>query len=55
MPFGKYAGWLLIDLPEPYLVWFRQQGFPEGELGTMLQCIYEVKLNGLEYLFDPLR
>ena len=55
MPFGKYAGTLLVDLPEPYLVWFRQQGFPEGELGAMLQCMYEVKLNGLEYLFDPLR
>lgn len=55
MPFGKYAGSLLIDLPEPYLVWLRQQGFPEGELGEMLQCIYEVKVNGLEYLFDPLR
>lgn len=55
MPYGKYAGALLVDLPEPYLVWFRQQGFPEGELGAMLQCMYEVKLNGLEYLFDPLR
>lgn len=55
MPYGKFAGKLLIDLPEPYLVWMRQQGFPEGELGTMLQCIYEVKLNGLEYLFAPLR
>jgi len=55
MPFGKFAGSLLIDLPEPYLVWLRQQGFPEGELGEMLQCVYEVKLNGLEYLFDPLR
>lgn len=55
MPFGKYAGRLLIDLPEPYLVWFRQQGFPEGELGEMLRCLYEIKLNGLEYLFDPLR
>ena len=55
MPFGKYAGRLLVDLPEPYLVWLRQQGFPEGELGAMLQCMYEVKLNGLEYLFDPLR
>lgn len=55
MPYGKYAGTLLIDLPEPYLVWLRQQGFPEGELGEMLQCIYEVKANGLEYLFDPLR
>ena len=55
MPFGKFAGTLLVDLPEPYLVWFRQQGFPEGELGTMLQCIYEIKLNGLEYLFDHLK
>lgn len=55
MPFGKYAGVLLVDLPEPYLVWFRKEGFPEGELGTMLQCMYEIKLNGLEYLFDPLR
>jgi uncharacterized protein len=55
MPFGKFAGTLLVDLPEPYLVWFRQQGFPEGELGEMLQCIYEIKLNGLEYLFDPLK
>ncbi|HJV36175.1 DUF3820 family protein [Geomonas sp.] len=55
MPFGKYAGTLLVDLPEPYLVWLRQQGFPEGELGDMLQCMYEVKLNGLEHLFDPLR
>ena len=55
MPFGKFAGTLLVDLPEPYLVWFRQQGFPEGELGKMLQCIYEIKLNGLEYLFEPLK
>jgi uncharacterized protein len=55
MPFGKFAGSLLVDLPEPYLVWFRQQGFPDGELGTMLQCIYEIKLNGLEYLFEPLK
>lgn len=55
MPYGKYAGRLLVDLPEPYLVWMRQQGFPEGGLGAMLQCMYEVKLNGLEYLFDPLR
>lgn len=55
MPFGKYAGVLLVDLPEPYLVWFRNQGFPGGELGAMLECMYEIKLNGLEYLFDPLR
>ncbi|HGX92612.1 MAG TPA: hypothetical protein ENK35_04775 [Candidatus Tenderia sp.] len=55
MPFGKYANRLLIDLPEPYVVWFAKQGFPKGELGTMLRIVYEIKLNGLEYLFEPLR
>ncbi len=55
MPFGKYRGLLLIDLPEPYVVWFSQNGFPEGELGQMLGIVYEIKVNGLEYLFDPLR
>lgn len=55
MPFGKYKGQLLIDLPEPYVVWFAKQGFPKGELGTMLGILYEIKLNGLEYLFKPLR
>ncbi len=51
MPFGKYKGVRLVDLPEPYLVWFSQKGFPEGKLGRMLQSVYEIKLNGLEYLF----
>jgi uncharacterized protein (DUF3820 family) len=55
MPFGKYKQRLLIDLPEPYVVWFAKQGFPEGELGRMLRIVYEIKVNGLEYLFDPLR
>ena len=55
MPFGKYKGLLLIDLPEPYVVWFRKQGFPKGELGVMLEILYEIKLNGLEYLFKPFR
>ena len=55
MPFGKYAGRLLIDLPEPYVVWFRQKGFPKGELGEMLSLLYEIKVNGLEYLFEPFR
>ncbi|MDR3580817.1 MAG: DUF3820 family protein [Oryzomonas sp.] len=55
MPFGKYQGRLLIDLPEPYVVWFAQQGFPKGKLGDQLRTIYEIKVNGLEYLFDPLR
>jgi uncharacterized protein (DUF3820 family) len=55
MPFGKYKGLLLIDLPEPYVVWFNDKGFPEGSLGDMLRSIYEIKVNGLEDLFKPLR
>jgi uncharacterized protein (DUF3820 family) len=55
MPFGKYAGRLLIDLPESYVVWFRQKGFPKGELGEMFSLLYEIKVNGLDYLVDPLR
>jgi uncharacterized protein (DUF3820 family) len=55
MPYGKYAGRLLIDLPEPYVVWFANKGFPKGELGEMLRIVHEIKVNGLEYLFDPLR
>jgi len=55
MPFGRYKGRLLIDLPEHYVLWFAKKGFPEGELGRMLNILYEVKVNGLEYLFEPLR
>lgn len=55
MPFGKYKNRLLIDLPEPYLVWFSRQGFPKGKLGDMLRTVYEIKRNGLEYLFNPLK
>lgn len=55
MPFGKYKGVLLIDLPEPYVVWFHGQGFPEGQLGQLLGLLYEVKLNGLEDLITPLK
>jgi len=55
MPFGKYKGRLLIDLPEPYVIWFARQGFPKGELGEMLHTVLEIKINGLEYLFKPLR
>ena len=55
MPFGKYKDRRLIDLPEPYVVWFAQKGFPDGKLGDMLRMVYEIKLNGLEYLFKPLR
>lgn len=55
MPFGKYKGVRLVDLPEPYVVWFAQKGFPSGKLGIMLQIVYEIKTNGLEYLFEPFR
>jgi uncharacterized protein (DUF3820 family) len=55
MPFGKYKGRLLIDLPKPYVIWFAKKGFTEGELGRMLNILYEVKMNGLEYLFKQLR
>lgn len=55
MPFGKYAGTRLVDLPERYVVWFAQKGFPEGELGRMLQAVYEIKVNGLEYLFEQIK
>ena len=55
MPFGKYANRLLIDLPEPYVIWFANKGFPHGELGEMLKIVHEIKVNGLEYLFEPLR
>jgi uncharacterized protein (DUF3820 family) len=55
MPYGKYKGWTLCDLPEPYLVWYQQKGFPEGKLGMLLNTLYEIKLNGLEFLLKPLR
>ena len=55
MPFGKYQGRYLTDLPEPYLVWFRQRGFPEGHIGTMLEAMYEIKVNGLEHMVAELR
>jgi len=55
MPFGKYKDRLLCDLPVSYLEWFAQKGFPKGKLGMQLQTIYQIKINGLEYLLQPLR
>lgn len=55
MPFGKYQGTMLIDLPESYVVWFHAQGFPEGQIGQLLGLLYEIKLNGLEELVRPLK
>lgn len=50
MPFGKYQGTPLIYLPEPYLVWFSQKGFPPGQLGELMALVLEIKTNGLEPL-----
>jgi uncharacterized protein (DUF3820 family) len=54
MPFGKYAGSLLIDLPEAYVVWFARVGYPEGQIGELLASLYAIKENGLEGLLRPL-
>lgn len=54
MPFGKYKGTLLYKLPVSYLEWFAAKGFPPGKLGMCLQTLYEIRLNGLEYLLKPL-
>jgi len=55
MPFGKYQGRVLMDLPEEYLLWFAKKGFPQGELGFLLQLMLELQINGLESLLTPLR
>lgn len=54
MPFGRYAGTLLIDLPEAYVVWFARAGWPEGEIGEQLAALYSIKENGQEGLLRPL-
>lgn len=55
MPFGKYKGRDLIELPEHYIVWYKQKGFPAGTLGKMMEEVYELKLNGLEDLIRKLK
>jgi uncharacterized protein (DUF3820 family) len=55
MPFGRFKGRYLADLPDAYFIWFQRHGFPEGKLGRMLAEMQELKLNGLEKLLIPLR
>ncbi len=55
MPYGKYKGTFLIELPEHYIVWYNNKGFPKGKLGDMLRLVYEIQLNGLEDLVRKLR
>ena len=55
MPFGKYQGRVIIDLPEEYLLWFAKKEFPQGQLGELMQLALEIKVNGLEGLIKPLK
>ena len=55
MPFGKFKDRLLCDLPVSYLEWFQRKGFPKGKLGMLLETLYEIKINGLEGLLEPLK
>lgn len=55
MPFGKYQGRVLIDLPEEYLLWFANKGFPQGKLGHLLQLALEIRINGLEKIIEPMK
>ena len=55
MPYGKYKGYVLRFLPVAYLEWFSQKGFPKNTLGIYLQSLYEIKLNGLEYLLNKIK
>jgi len=55
MPFGKYKGQYLVDIPEYYYTWFGQRGFPKGKLGTMMQQMHDIKVNGLEEIIKTVR
>jgi len=55
MPFGKYEGRYLSELPEYYLVWFRQKGFPKGKLGRQMEMAFELQLNGMEGILRTIR
>ena len=55
MPFGKYKGRLIADLPGNYLTWFAREGFPQGQIGRLLALMHEIDHNGLKALLEPLR
>lgn len=55
MPYGRFKGRILCDLPVSYLEWFSRKGFPKDKLGILLQTLYEIKVNGLENLLEPLK
>lgn len=55
MPYGKYKGRLICDIPEHYLIWINRQGFPDGKLGVWLNTMYEIKLNGLDDIITGLK
>ncbi|HMZ46255.1 MAG TPA: DUF3820 family protein [Chitinophagaceae bacterium] len=55
IPFGKYKGKIYCELPEVYIEWFARKGFPKGRVGTLLQTMYEINLNGLQHLLNPLK
>ena len=55
MPFGRFANMLLVEIPEEYYIWFKNKGFPKGELGTFMSLMLEIKTNGLEHLLIPLK
>jgi uncharacterized protein (DUF3820 family) len=55
MPYGKYKDQYLTRLPEAYFVWFHKKGFPQGNLGKMMEAAYEIKINGLESIMESIR
>lgn len=55
MPYGKYKGQYLVDIPEPYYAWYSEKGFPQGKIGKLLMEMYDIKVNGLESLIRPLK
>jgi len=55
MPYGRYKGVILYKLPVSYLEWFNRKGFPAGKLGVLLNTLYEIKLNGLEFLLERIK